>query len=189
MQGTAKYLPVGCWAIKLPCTPTIWKMFDGNGELYHYRYLDGHTETVNVNVVQPGNYYFEGVVVERKPLNYTGFNIDLPTAERFRLKPIRVVYNRNLRDTPARIFTEIGLIEISPSFYRLTPQIRLFVLLHEYGHLFYKTEWKTDTFACKMFLQMGYNPSQALYALTEVLGWTPQNAERILIMFKNLKND
>lgn len=45
------------------------------------------------------------------------------------------------------------------------PRFQLvFILEHEKGHKFYKTEHKADHYAIRKMLQMGYTPIQILYA-------------------------
>ena len=109
--------------------------------------------------------------------------------ERQREKPIQIVFNPELDEnsTPARIFTELGVIEIGKKFLPLPPQQKMFILLHEYGHLFYKDEHKTDIYALKNYLQLGFNPSQAFRALSEVLHRSPENLKRIEGLFKAMK--
>jgi len=65
----------------------------------------------------------------------------------------------------------------------------MFILLHEYGHMFYKTEHKTDCYALKKYLQMGLPPSMAFYALAKVLHDTPANEARIKKLFTELKEN
>jgi hypothetical protein len=187
------YLDTGKYVITLPSKGGVITVYCSDGDIYHSRDLPEGTNKVNVNILKPDYYTTDKYCTFQKcgEVVSEGEGIELPEAERFRLKDITVSYNPYLNGTPARIFTtrQPALIEVGPKFYTLPKQIRLFVLLHEYGHLFYATEWKVDRFAVKMFLQMGYNKSQALYAVSKVLNIeNEENRDRINRMFNTLNN-
>lgn len=55
-------------------------------------------------------------------------------------------------------------------FERLTPEARLFVILHEHGHYLYSDELNCDLFAANEMLKMGFNPSQIVNASIVSLG-------------------
>lgn len=176
---------------KLNVPPCFFCLYDETEHPYYVRNFTGGDMEININ--HAGNYS------ANVPFRYCGevssFTNDkepvkLADAERFRLKPISIVVNNEMKGTPARIFTEAhpARIEVSPVFFTFPKEIRLFILLHEYGHLFYATEWKVDRFALRIFLQLGYNPSQAFYALSKVLKRSPQSMDRINRIFKTLKN-
>jgi hypothetical protein len=158
--------------------------------IYHSRDIAG-SNCCDVNIMQDGMYTCSQECTNTfiSDCISAGDNITLPKAERGRIRPIKIVYNEELEGTPARIFTTANpaVIELGAKFKTFPIQIKLFILLHEYAHLFYETEWKVDTLALKLFLQMGGNPSQAFYALSKVLKDTPENNERVQRLFNTLK--
>lgn len=167
------------------------KVLDGKGRVIFFRNFK-KPQKFAVNLPREGSYSFTGSEVKNVlPLVPNAITFELPTPEREGLfKPFKIVENndqKQMKGTPARIFTEAGVIEVSDKFKSLPPQIRLFILLHEMGHFFYKTEWKTDTFALYYYLKMGYNSSQALYALTRILHPTQRNFDRIQKLFKKIQ--
>ena len=94
-----------------------------------------------------------------------------------------------MKGTPARNFTGKGLIEVGEKFYKYPYAVRVFILLHELGHFYYKDESLCDLFAAKNFINWGYNNSTAFYALSQVLNCdSDRNKERVTILFKNLNN-
>jgi hypothetical protein len=168
------------------------KILDSKGRVIFFRNLKKEGEKFSVNLPREGVYSFTGAEITKDlPLVPNSIKFELPAPEREGLfKPFKIVENLNeaeMKGTPARIFPLIGKIEVSAKFKSLPPQIRLFILLHEMGHFFYKTEWKTDTFALYYYLKMGYNSSQALYALTRILHPTQRNFERINKLFKKVQ--
>jgi hypothetical protein len=165
------------------------RIYDKRGRKIYRRYFGGRADNFSVNLPQAGEYYLPDNfdIRDRLPLVPCKVKFTLPEPERNRLKPFRIEYKPDLIGTPARIFTDAGLVEIGPEFNRHEPPTKLFILLHELGHYYYKTEWKTDTFALYWYLKLGYNKSQAFYALTKVLKTSPANMERILNLFNKIK--
>lgn len=53
-----------------------------------------------------------------------------------------------------------GIIVIDPSLLELPPFCLVFVLFHEIGHYWYKSEEACDRFAAEEMHRRGYNPSQ-----------------------------
>lgn len=89
---------------------------------------------------------------------------------------------------PARMFTNRPVIEYNPKKIASMPEpIKRFVLLHELGHQYHDDEQKTDAWAFINFINMGWLPSQATYALIHVLGRTPDNVARMLHLNKLAK--
>lgn len=166
-------------------------ILSSDGQVYHTR--DMFTGDMEVNILHPDYYTFSCFckVEDIGPIESRGENIKLCLPERFRHKPIEIRQNPYLTGTPARINTHSNpaVIEIGPQFYQYPKQIRLFILLHEYGHLFYGTEWKVDRFAVKCFLGSGFNESQAYYALAKVLKPSPQAEDRINKILLTIKNE
>jgi hypothetical protein len=159
------------------------KVFDTNktgiDALIFFRHI-GNFSKIKINLPNPASYTINvGNVVDIKPIEITPLNVVLPEVERMKEKPCEIKYNKKLTGTPARIFTDAGVIEIGDEFYKYPPPIRLFILLHEYSHFFYKTESFCDLWAAKKFVEAGYNASNALYSISKVLKKTPFNVERI----------
>jgi hypothetical protein len=190
--GKKIMLGKGCYRFDLLHPSDNFVLRSSDGSIYHYRELPKGASSLEVNILHPDYYECSQFCnyCEIGDVKENGENIELPTAERFRLRPVTVQFNPYLKGTPARIFTgrNPALIEVSSRFYQFPKQIRLFILLHEYGHLFYETEWKVDLFALKMFLGQGYNESQAFYALSKVLGDGAENTNRITRLFNTIKN-
>lgn len=159
------------------------------------RDLDGNTPSINFNTIYEGNYSTDvpGTITS-KPLTIKPCTIEDYAPERNLDKPFRIVYNPKLglNDTPARIFAKMepeAIIEVGRKFYTFSPQVRMFILLHELGHMRYATEHKADCYALKRYLEMGLNPSQAFYALSKVLHPGKRNQDRILKLFNELKSN
>jgi hypothetical protein len=185
-----KKLEAGTYTITLANPASVFSLLDSTGAIYHIREMPHGTRKLSVNIVKPDNYisncdYF---ITKKEALKSGGDDIDFADVERFRLRPIKVVHNPYLQGTPARIFTmrNPAIIEVGDKFFTYPKQVRLFILLHEFGHLFYKTEWKVDRFALWAFLKMGYNKSQAFYALSKTLSDSEQSTDRIKRLFNSL---
>ncbi len=176
------------FSLQEPCN--FFRLCSPDGDCYFIRYLKEGTKQITINVNHDDNYTsnvpFTITPTENK---ISGDSIELYQPERWRWRDIQVVYNPNLKGTPARIYTlqTPAKIEVGDKFYTLPKQVRFFILLHEYGHLFYETELKVDTFALKVFLNCGCNPSQAFYALSKVLKTSPEGMERIINIYNKLK--
>lgn len=172
--------------------PDRVNIFIDNGQQYFFRNVGGKYSEINVNFPIPGIYQTDaGQVHDITPLKISPIvqKITLPEHERTtNPEGISFHYNPEI-SSPARIFRHKGRIEKGPKFYALPYSLKLFILLHEIGHLYYKTEWKCDLFACYHFLKMGYNESSCLYALTNILHRSPMNDGRILKLFNTLIND
>jgi hypothetical protein len=170
-------------------TPRLFKLSDSKGKLYYFRYTDGKVPRIKFNIPDAGTYTSD-----------TDFKIEkigdieipdtprLPPAERDRYKDEVIKFNPNLTDTPVRIFTDTtpAIIETSRSFYDLPDTIKLFLLLHEKGHQFYRTEKYCDLYALVNYLRMGYNRSMGYYSLIKVLRRSKQNIDRIKSMFDTI---
>ena len=176
-----------------PCDCVIIITDEHHREIYKRHIKNEIVGTLqSLNLPRYGEYYTNVKIFDILPLIKNNINFQLYEPERNgRYKPFEIVKNfddSQMKGSPARIFTEVGRIELGKKFYQYTPQIRLFILLHELGHFFYKTEHKTDLFALYYYLLMGYNKSQALYALTKVLHPNQNNKQRILKLYNILKN-
>lgn len=150
--------------------------------------MDGNTGMIKFNMPNTGTFNSDTpfTLVKRSDIDTPDTYPELPPAERDRWKDPTFVYNPDLEDTPARIFTDTGVIEHGPSYYNYPPPVRLFLDLHESGHFLYKTEMYCDLWALINFLRMGYNRSTAYYTLDKVLSRTPENLDRIKFLLTQL---
>lgn len=170
-------------------------VIENNGEIWHDRRLDGKFDKVKVNILFDGMYSSPNnfKIIDSKPLETGGEKIQLYEPERNREKDFIIRFNPELgmHQTPARIFTNSNpaVIEIGQKFYTYPPQTRMFILLHEYGHMFYENEHKTDLFALKMGMLYGLNISQMFGALSNVLHPSKMNDERVMKLFNELKSN
>ena len=175
---------------KRPCK--AFKLLYGK-DVWIDRQLPEKCDSVNAYCMFEGDYYSPNDfdVVESRTLTNEANTIKLYEKERERERPIIIKYVPLLTDTPARIFTQRNpaLIEVGDRFYKYPLPVRMFILLHEYGHLFYQSEHKTDCYALKKYLEMGLPPSMAFYALANVLHPSPQSIFRIKKIFQELKEN
>lgn len=168
--------------------PQKLKIYTEAGELYFLRVLDGKYNEIKINIPDTGKYF---LTVDSKinivDLIKCKVNFTLPPNERERMKPFYIVHNPKLLGTPARNFTETGRIETGVRFYHYPKPIQRFFILHEIGHFYYKSEDKADLYALVKYVEEGYNPSQAYYALSKVLNKeSKRNQERIFNLFNHI---
>jgi hypothetical protein len=168
--------------------PRKFELRKQNGELYFERYLDGKTPRIKFNIPNAGTYVTKNNfdIVKRIPIEIPVTEFTLPPPERDRIKDFVIIDNPRLHNTPARVFTHEGVIEKGSQFRKYTQPMKVFFLLHEVGHFYYKTEEYCDLFALYHFLKMGYNMSTAMYCLTLVLRRNKQNKDRVLFLYKNM---
>jgi hypothetical protein len=168
--------------------PRRFEVRDKDNYLYYERFLNGKTPRIKFNIPNIGTYNFTTPCKIEKitPIQINNLLVDMPPFERNRVKDIEIIDNPSLVGTPARIFSFDGVIEKGRNLYKYPKPMRVFFLLHEIGHLFYKTEKYCDLFATVHFLQMGYNTSTAMYCLTNVLKRTPDNANRVKFIYNTL---
>lgn len=90
---------------------------------------------------------------------------------------VKIVHIDQFGDSasPARCSRKKGVIYINDAvFSQLPPEHRLFVLLHEYGHIKLNTtaEFAVDKYASELYLKMGYPLSESVRSLSSVLSGT-----------------
>ena len=102
----------------------------------------------------------EGSLTPAKSVhNYSNPRLNLPKKTRFPIpKNIKVEYLKN--PNKATIDLIRGHITMDTSFLSMPKFIRIYVLFHEIGHYYYKSEEGADRFAQVEMLKRGYNPSQ-----------------------------
>lgn len=95
----------------------------------------------------------------------------------------RVIFVRDLGETPAMVGRASGTVYISGPWWNLLPkEQRLFILLHELGHLKLRTsnEKLVDAWAHREYLKRGYSLTQSIYALSRILNFrNPEHLERL----------
>lgn len=169
--------------------PKTFKLFNSQNQCYYFRFLDGKTKRIRFNIPDTGEYTsnvpFD--IVKKVPIELPLSYPPIPPAQRDRMKDVTIVFKPELQGTPARIFSHTGVIEYGKKFLTYPPPIRLFLLLHEQGHLLYKDEIYCDLWAMINFLRLGYNQSTAFYSLANVLSSSNENISRIKEMFKNIQ--
>jgi hypothetical protein len=171
-----------------PESITVFFLYKNNIVPYFFRNLGGRYTEIKINLCHAGKYFFsENGNYILTELKTEKCNFILPPPERKRNKNIHFVSNFDIGHTPARIHSHTGKIEIGKRFTNFPFSSKLFILLHEVGHLYYKTEHYCDMFALKYFVENGYNYSAALLALTRILKDNAQNKLRIKKLFNHLK--
>ena len=168
---------------------------DEKGRIYFYRLLPNGCKNFKVNIPDPGTYHFSvNAVVKEKPLIVIPevFRIRLPKKERNRNSSYFTEYDPNQTNSPAIIYTfdnSAAKIVFGRKWKDLSTPMKVFVGLHELGHLRYTTEKFCDLWAAVEFIKMGYNPSTAIYSLTDVLKDSPGKSERVNFVYNTfLKN-
>ena len=194
MEGTKDkfFAPGKCTVyVSFVHNPLRFELYDERGKVYFFRELGGKFGSIKFNICKKGFYRFSEPCIVNKivPIEIKPFGVDLPPIDRDRAQSVKVVYNPDLKNTPARIFSKKGIIEVGPRFKTFPFPTRLFILCHEVGHLFYSQEEDADLYACKIFLENGYNKSSAFYALSRVLKINLRNKNRILKIFKHVTNE
>jgi len=113
---------------------------------------------------------------------------DEPTVKRnYRLEDIVLMRNYHING-PARMYTNKPVIQHNPHLMnQYSEPTKKFIFLHEVGHHFHNDESKTDAWAAVTFLNDGGNISAAIYALTKVMGRSPENVRRMLEQHELLK--
>lgn len=85
-------------------------------------------------------------------------------------------------DNPATVNRRTGEMYISAKIWRtMTPDQRLFMLLHEQGHVVLQTtnEFKADRYAFEQYIRTGRSLKQLVSALTHFLDSTnPEHIQR-----------
>lgn len=110
-----------------------------------------------------GIYYTKNRIDELpKPLTYVLPR--LPLAERRAKQPNSLTVYIGENPNKCSIKRSTGEIFIDDGLRVLPIPFLHFILFHELGHYFYKTEWKADLYAVKKMIDCGYNPTQCLYA-------------------------
>lgn len=89
--------------------------------------------------------------------------------------------------TPARVHRPTGTVELAPSFFRLSPDQRRFVLEHEIGHwrLDTRDEYVADRYAADAMRNV-FGLKRTFRSLNDTLHATPQSDSRRVALFNYL---
>ena len=112
----------------------------------------------------------------------------LPKFERNikRPKEIKIVFADN--PNKCSISLEDGVIICDHSIKAKGRAEQCFVIYHEFGHYFYKTESCCDLYASRRMINEGYNPSQTVFSVNGCLSDRSQNRKDEIYNFaKNTK--
>ena len=115
-----------------------------------------------------GDYIIE-VEVERLPSPNKFALPPLPKFERNikRPKEVKIVFGTN--PNKCSIDLERGIIICDWSIKAKGRAEQSFVIYHEFGHYFYKTESSCDKFASRKMIEEGFNPSQTVFSVNGCL--------------------
>lgn len=160
-----------------------------NEKPYYQREFRGVTE-ISLNINHSGNFY-----IDKKPESVTfstrkkySHCASLPEREKnIPHKPIKLKYNPDLKHSPARIDVNTGEIQYGDYYLTLPILWQEFILLHEIGHHFYKTEEYCDLYALKNYIENYGNPSQAFYSLAKVFKRPEFQKSRISNIYSKIK--
>jgi len=185
---TVKIIKPSTLEIDFNGKPERINFYDTKGNLIAFRVLNGKYDGIRFNLPDVGNYLIDtDCKIKICPIRIHLLKTILPPYQRNEMKPFEIVYNANLKGTPARNFVKRGIIETGINFDKHCKHIQKFILLHEIAHFYYINENFADLFAAKKFIADGYNNSTALYSLTTVLNSQSEtNQERIKNLFSNL---
>jgi hypothetical protein len=101
------------------------------------------------------------IIRKNNPVSYRSKK--LPPFERYiKQKRFKIKFAPN--PNKATVYHNEGLIVFDPVYKNCPKFIYDFILFHEFGHQYYKTEKHADTYARNKMLKRGYNPSQIAIA-------------------------
>lgn len=95
------------------------------------------------------------------------------------------------RNTPATVNRRTGELYISNRIWKtLEPEQKLFILLHEMGHIVLNTknEEAADNWAFEQYAKMGHSLKQSVYALSKILDDdNPEHLKRAMLQLERAK--
>lgn len=125
--------------------------------------------------------YFSRICGRLRPGFYTGDNVP------FTIQLRRNIYTEDgsVHPTPARIYTDLPIIQISKTkFNNTTIPERVIILLHEKAHNFdnwdQDNEQEADQHALNTYIQLGYPKIEAVNAFGNIMSDTDDNYQRML---------
>lgn len=170
-------------------TPSV--VLYSDGKVYFQRDMKPCKKDFQLNINHAGTYIINEDIykIHYLPIKKFCCLIDkLPLPEKnIQKKPLQLIYKKDIGSTPARIDVNTGNIEYSDFFISLPKPIQDFIILHEVGHNYYKTEKYADAYALYHYINdQNGNPSQALYALAKVFKHPEFQQERLMNIFNNI---
>lgn len=105
----------------------------------------------------------------------------LPPAEKSKTLPSKVKVQFLENPNKASILVDKHKVFVDPKILKLSLPSIIFVLFHEIGHYYYKTEEYCDLFAVREMLKRGFNPSQCGIAIDEALSDKSRNRKICII--------
>lgn len=182
--------------IKIKSTPCKRvTLFTTDGRIYYDRPFEKPQTDYQFNIPDSGDYIAkldcEGIISEHifglEP--YTK-KILLPAKEKTgsKMTGYDIIYNPNITSTPACVNVKTGIIYINDKFKSFPIYAQKFIIQHELGHRFYKTEQFCDIYATYKMLQKGYNQSSCVQALRNTLKRSSLATDRIETVFGALKS-
>jgi hypothetical protein len=106
---------------------------------------------------------------------------------KFKIQLLPVIRHDNGQKhvTPARIHTQLPLIQVSKShFDRMSIPQRVAILTHEYSHNFINydedSEFEADSNMLDLYQGLGYGKLEAVYAFANVMSDTDTNYDRLM---------
>lgn len=165
------------------CSDPVIEIND-NRALPFYFFKNPNCEKIKFNLIA-GSYYSENdLSLLKKPLKYKCPN--LPKFEKNCKIHSNIEFRVEHNPNKASIDVSKGLIIIDKKFFtEAETPFANFLLFHELGHYYYKTEYKCDLFSAFNMLARGFNPTQCFYANSICL--SDRQAERKDILFNYLK--
>ena len=184
------------------------KAFDADQpkHVYYFRYLHHPEQSVEIRFpVTPKNLCIEFVTDNpisiantiKGPLTQRNISPEYdpaPEVKRsFGITDVKIAWVDTLgKQTPAKICVEgpdAGTIYLSRAAEACIPQQQwAFIVNHEFQHVNFDDEAKTDHAAFYEYMRQGYNISQAFRALVDILGRNPENVKRMIEMFRLCQN-
>lgn len=174
--------------------PTRFFEIYRNGKKYYSRNFCTPQKKFEFNINDIGNFYSDNkgkyTFADRKIFSckinqLPPIEKETPTAK------VVAIFNPTLTGTPARIDVKQNPIrlEYSKEFLTYPKPIQDFILLHELGHHYYKTERYADQYALYHYINYQYgNPSQAFYALVNIFKNPEYQQERIKSILDKIKH-
>lgn len=149
--------------------------------IYHRDFLKAK-QKINFNLPKTGEYY---ILPTHLKFEESKAITGIKNQNKLRsIKPVDVIYNPALQSTPARMFRKDRVIELSRTFENLKPHQKVFILMHELAHFHKTDEAETDALAMCWYIAAGYNYSQAIDTLQNILKLSNQKAQRIANLYR-----
>lgn len=139
--------------------------------------------------VKNANFQLDGAkLISRKILPVKNVNITLPNWEKTPTIE-NIVKKTYIKDwhSPASINPKTGELIYNKDFLTFSDAKKDFIVFHEEGHFYYKTEKFCDLYASKKMLQKGFGMSQCLEVLRNVLSDSKEKEERYNFVLSHLK--